>query len=333
MSHAPTVLITGGAGYIGSHAALASLEAGWNVVVLDDLSRGFRAALPQDVRLVVGDVGDARLVERTLAEHDISAIMHFAGSIIVPESVANPGFYYQNNTANSLVLMRAAAAHPIEAFLFSSTAAVYGMTAAAQVDESAPTVPISPYGWSKLMTEQMLADLSCAHGLRYGVLRYFNVAGADPAGRIGQRTANATHLLKVALETASGRRSVLPIYGADYSTPDGTCLRDFIHVSDLADAHVASLRRLLAGGDSFLANAGYGRGASVLEVIRAVERVTGRALPAEVQARRPGDPAMVVADSTRLKALTGWRPRFDDLDMIVGTAWRWEQKLLAGAGP
>lgn len=323
----PTVLVTGGAGYIGSHVVLALLDAGRSVVVLDDLSTGRGASVPNGVPLVVGDVGDAGLVERTIVGHGVDAVMHFAGSISVPESVGKPLDYYRNNTVNSLSLIDAGRRAGVERFIFSSTAAVYGMPEAMPIDEDAPTDPINPYGRSKLMTEWMLRDAASAHGLRYVALRYFNVAGADPAGRSGQSARVATHLLKIAAQAATGQRPDIQIFGDDYPTPDGTCVRDYIHVSDLAAAHLAALRHLEAGGDSLVLNCGYGRGYSVREVLDMVESVLGKSLPTRIVQRRAGDPPTLVAGTERIRRLLDWAPRHEDLRIIVETALSWEKKL------
>jgi len=326
------VLVTGGAGYIGSHAVLALRDGGWPVVVLDDLSTGFREAVPHDVPLVVGNAGDEALVIRTLAQHGIGAILHFAGSIIVPESVADPLKYYRNNTANSRALIAAALTAGVRHFVFSSTAAVYGVPSDDPVTESWPTRPANPYGTSKLMTELMLADVARAHRFNYCALRYFNVAGADPQGRAGQSTAGATSLIKVAVEVAAGNRPAMQVFGDSYATPDGTGVRDFIHVSDLADAHVRALEALIASpGESHVLNCGYGRGASVMEVIRAVERIAGSAVEHHIVAPRPGDIAIMVADNSALVARFGWAPRYDDLGQIVADALAWERRLARAA--
>jgi UDP-glucose 4-epimerase len=322
-----TVLVTGGAGYIGSHMALQLVDAGERVVVLDNLSTGLAWAVPQDAAFVRGDVGDQGLVRRLLDGHGIDAIIHFAGSVVVPDSVADPLGYYLNNTVNSRALIEAAVKSGVRHFIFSSTAAVYGMTGDRPVTEEAPLAPMSPYGSSKRMTEIMLADAARAHDLRYVALRYFNVAGADPQGRAGQATPRATHLVKVACETALGKRSHMEVFGTDYPTPDGTCVRDYIHVTDLAGAHMAALAHLRAGGDSDIFNCGYGRGCSVLEVIEAVRRAAGRDFDVRMAPRRPGDPAIVVADTRRIRARLGWTPRHDSLDGIVRTALRWEERL------
>jgi UDP-glucose 4-epimerase len=322
------VLVTGGAGYIGSHMVHALVDAGEDVVVVDDLSTGFDAVLPDQAKLVVGDIGDEALVDRVIREHAVRGIAHFAGSIVVPESVADPLKYYLNNTVKSRALIAAAVRGGVGAFLFSSTAAVYGEPSGADtIDETVPPMPVSPYGWSKLMTEVMLRDTAKAHGLRYAVLRYFNVAGADPKGRTGQSSPRATHLIKVASQTALGDRPFMEVYGTDYPTRDGTCLRDYIHVSDLIDAHVLALKHLLDGGESLTANCGYGRGFSVLEVVDAVKRVSGTDFEVRTVGRRAGDPSALIADSSRIRALLGWQPRLEDLDTIVRHAFAWEDAL------
>jgi UDP-glucose 4-epimerase len=321
-----TVLVTGGAGYIGSHVVLALRSAGRAVVVLDDLSTGDKGVVPADVPLIVGDVADAALTGALLRDHGIGTVMHFAGSINVPESVADPLKYYRNNTVASQSLIGACIRADVGRFIFSSTAAVYGNPPARVVTEQTPTAPVSPYGRSKLMTEQMLGDVAVARpGFRYIALRYFNVAGADPDGRVGQVTPNASHLIKLACETAAGKRGALQIFGTDYPTPDGTCVRDYIHVSDLADAHLCALTHMERGGDSLILNCGYGRGYSVREVAAAVERVTGCPLPKVEAPRRAGDAVELVADSHRLRTLLGWQPRLNDLDLIVQHALAWER--------
>jgi len=322
-----SVLVTGGAGYIGSHMALELLGAGEAVVVLDNLSTGLTWAVPKSATLVVGDVGDQPLVQRVVESHGVTSIIHFAGSIVVPDSVADPLGYYLNNTVKSRALIEVAVKSGIHHFIFSSTAAVYGMTGDTPVTEDAPLAPMSPYGSSKRMTEIMLADTARAHDLRYVALRYFNVAGADPNGRSGQSTPRATHLVKVACETALGKRSRMQVFGTDYPTPDGTCLRDYIHVTDLARAHMAALRYLRAGGESDIFNCGYGRGFSVLEVIDAVKRAAGRDFEVRMSERRPGDPARVVAASQRIRKVLGWVPEHDTLDAIVRDALSWEERL------
>jgi UDP-glucose 4-epimerase len=323
------VLVTGGAGFIGSHMVLALLDAGENVVVLDNLSTGFRWAVPSAATLVVGDVGDQDLVRTVIRKYGVKAIVHFAGSIVVPESVADPLGYYNNNTVKSRALMEAAVATGIRHFIFSSTAAVYGNPAENPVSEAATPAPMSPYGWSKLMTEIMLADTARAHDFRYVALRYFNVAGADPKGRSGQSTPRATHLIKVACETALGQRSQMEVFGTDYPTPDGTCIRDYIHVSDLIRAHVAALEYLRAGGQSDVFNCGYSKGFSVLEVIDAVKRASGKNFDVRLSPRRPGDPAAIVAGSQKIRDTLGWQPLNDDINEIVGHALSWEDHLVA----
>ncbi len=324
-----TVLVTGGAGYIGSHMVYTLLDAGERVVVLDNLTTGFDWAVAPGIHLVVGDIGDQALVARTIAEHGIDAIIHFAGSIVVPESVTDPLGYYRNNTVNSRALIECAVKGGVRNFIFSSTAAVYGNPARVPVREDDATVPMSPYGSSKLMTEVMLRDAGLAHGLRHVILRYFNVAGADPQGRTGQSTKGATHLIKVAVETALGRREKIDVYGTDYETPDGTCIRDYIHVSDLARAHLDALANLRSGGASVTLNCGYGRGFSVLEVIDTVKHVSGVDFKVTFADRRPGDPARIVAASDRVRDVLKWQPQFDDLATIVTHALAWERKLAA----
>ncbi|HEY4847570.1 MAG TPA: UDP-glucose 4-epimerase GalE [Methylocella sp.] len=322
-----TVLVTGGAGYIGGHMVLALLDAGEKAVVLDDLSTGFRWAVPEAAKLIVGDVGDAALVGDILAEHKIDAIAHFAAKIVVPESAAEPLRYYLDNTAKARTLFECAVRGKIKHFIFSSTAAVYGETADGLVSETAPLAPISPYGRSKLMSEWMLHDVSKAHELKFAILRYFNVAGADPKGRIGQSTPQATHLIKVAVQAALGLRPCLEVFGTDYPTPDGTCIRDYIQVSDLAAAHLMALDHLRKGGESLICNCGYGRGVSVLEVVDAVKQGSGADFKVRISGRRPGDPAALVAGTKRIKAMLGWTPKYDDLPTIVGQALDWERRL------
>jgi UDP-glucose 4-epimerase len=322
-----TVLVTGGAGYIGSHMVLALLDADEEVVVVDNLSTGFPWALPQEAPLVVGDMVDQDLIARTIREHRVEAIAHFAAKIVVPESVADPLGYYLNNTVKSRALIEAAVRSGVRHFIFSSTAAVYGEPATIPVPEDLPLNPVSPYGRSKLMTEWMLQDTARAHDLRYVILRYFNVAGADPEGRSGQSTANATHLIKVAAQTALGDRPRIEVFGTDYPTPDGSCIRDYIQVSDLADAHMVALKHLRGGGGSLTLNCGYGRGYSVLEVVDVVKKVSGVDFPVVMSPRRPGDPAAIVAKADRIRAELGWRPRHDDLTEIVTQALTWERAL------
>lgn len=324
----PTVLVTGGAGYIGSHAVLALLDAGWPVVVIDNLSTGFRWAVDERAEFVTGDIADQALVGRLVAEHKIGAIMHFAGSIIVPESVEQPLKYYENNTVKSRALIESAVAGGVHHFIFSSTAATYGIPETVPVREDMPTIPINPYGWSKLMTERMLADAALAHPLNYCALRYFNVAGADPQGRTGQSTKGATHLIKVAVEAAIGKRAGVDVFGTDFDTPDGTGVRDYIHVSDLAAAHVEALALLVARPEeSHVMNCGYGRGFSVLEVLDSVDRVTNMTIERRLSSRRAGDPPALIADNGRILATLPWRPARDDLDTIVADALAWERKL------
>ena len=322
-----SILVTGGAGYIGSHMVHALVDRGETVVVLDNLSTGYDAVLPEAARLVVGDIGDGALVDRLIAEHGVTGIAHFAGSIVVPDSVTDPLSYYENNTVKSRALIAAAVRGKVQAFLFSSTAAVYGEPGVDLISEQVPLGPVSPYGSSKWMTEIMLRDSAIAYGFRYAALRYFNVAGADPKGRTGQSSRRATHLIKIAAQAALGQRDGMDVFGTDYPTPDGTCLRDYIQVSDLIEAHVLTLMHLMAGGDTFVANAGYGRGFSVLEVIDAVKRVSGVDFPVRMAPRRAGDPPALVADSTRLRSITGWQPRLDNLDTIVAHALNWEKTL------
>jgi UDP-glucose 4-epimerase len=322
------ILVTGGAGYIGSHMVLELLDAGAEVTVVDDLSTGFRWALPDAASLVIGDVGDPNLVTRTIQRSGADAILHFAGSVVVPESVKDPLSYYLNNTCKSRTLIECAVKAQVKHFVFSSTAAVYGLPERNPVGEQAETRPISPYGSSKLMTEMMLADAAAAHDLRYVALRYFNVAGADPGGRCGQSTKHATHLIKVAVQTALGQRPYLEVFGADYPTADGSCIRDYIHVSDLTSAHLAALRYLREGGGSLVLNCGYGRGSSVFDVIASVRRVSGVDFPIRIGPRRPGDPAALVADAGRIGEAFDWRPKLDDLDTIVGHALFWERRLI-----
>ena len=322
-----TVLVTGGAGYIGSHMVLALLDAGESVVVLDNLTTGFRDAVPSRATFIQGDFGDEGLVGGLIATHGIDAIVHFAAKIVVPDSVADPLGYYLNNTAKARSLIACAVAGRVRSFIFSSTAAVYGETGNEPVTETTPLAPVSPYGRSKLMVEWILADAAVAHDLRFVVLRYFNVAGADPAGRAGQSTRDATHLIKVAVQAALGRRQGLSVFGTDYPTPDGTCVRDYIQVTDLVRAHMDALAHLRGGGESLTCNCGYNRGYSVREVIEVVKAVSGVDFPVIDVGRRPGDPAAIVADNARIKAALGWTPEHDDLREIVGQALAWERRL------
>ncbi|CAA2141051.1 MULTISPECIES: UDP-glucose 4-epimerase GalE [Methylobacterium] len=322
------ILVTGGAGYIGSHMVLALLDAGHeDVVVIDDLSTGFDWVLPPEVTLVVGDVADQALVKRVIAEHGIDVLAHFAAKIVVPESVADPLGYYLANTVKTRALIEAAVAGGVKHVIFSSTAAVYGEPEIVPVPENLVAAPINPYGRSKLMSEWMIADAAKAHGFSYVILRYFNVAGADPRGRSGQSASDATHLIKVATQAALGRRTHLDVFGTDYPTPDGSCLRDYIQVSDLADAHCVAIAHLRSGGESKTLNCGYGRGYSVLQVIEVVKRMSGRDFEVRLAPRRPGDPAQIVAKADRIRGELGWRPRHDDLDGIVAQALAWEESL------
>jgi UDP-glucose 4-epimerase len=321
------VLVTGGAGYIGGHMNLGLLDAGEKVVALDDLSTGFAWAVPETAKLVVGDFGDAELVARLLKEYEIDAIAHFAAKIVVPESLADPLGYYLNNTAKALSLIQCAVNGGVRNFIFSSSAAVYGETSAEPVGEDAPLNPISPYGRSKLMVEWMLQDASRAYDFRYVALRYFNVAGADPKGRLGQSTPNATHLIKRGVQTALGLYPSMDIFGEDYPTRDGTCVRDYIQVTDLVDAHLAALAYLRRGGASLTCNCGYGHGATVREVIDVVKRVSGVDFTVNHAGRRAGDPATIVAKADRVRRALGWRPQRDNLDDIVRQALDWERRL------
>jgi UDP-glucose 4-epimerase len=323
-----TVLVTGGAGYIGSHMVWALLDAGEDVVVLDRLSTGFRWAIPPEATLYEGDIADETLHEKIFTENRIDAIIHFAGSIIVPESVSDPLMYYENNTVKSRALMAAAVKYGVPHFVFSSTAAVYGTPEGVDpVTEDNPLNPESPYGASKLMTEIMLRDTAKAHDFIYTALRYFNVAGADPQGRTGQSTVGATHLIKVAGEAALGKRSHIDVFGTDYPTPDGTCVRDYIHVSDLANAHLKALERMRNGGGCMVANCGYGDGFSVLEVLETVKKVHGKPFDIRFAGRRPGDAVRIVANPGKAKSELQWEPKYDDLEFIVRTALDWEANL------
>jgi UDP-glucose 4-epimerase len=322
-----TVLVTGGAGYIGSHTVLQLVARGERVVVLDDLSTGFRQAV-RNVPLVVGNVGDRKLVDQLLAEHQVDTIIHFAAHVIVPESVSNPLKYYGNNTCSTRALIEAATHANVKHFVFSSTAAVYGMPSAGVASEETPTAPINPYGTSKLMSEWMLRDVSAATPLRHVALRYFNVAGSDPQGRIGQSTRAATLLIKVACEAAVGKRPYLSVFGTDLPTPDGTGVRDYIHVEDLASAHLNALDYLRAGGSSLVANVGYGHGYSVREVLSSVEKIAGLKLDVREEPRRAGDPPSLIAKCDRVRQLLKWQPKLDDIDTIVRTSLEWEKRLL-----
>ena len=322
-----SVLVTGGAGYIGGHMVLGLLDAGETVVVLDNLSTGFAWAVPEGAKLVVGDTGDKGLVARLIKEHGVDAVAHFAAKIVVPESLSDPLGYYLNNVSNARTLIEAAVESGVKTFIFSSTAAVYGETGAEPVPEEAPLAPISPYGRSKLMVEWMLEDTAKAYDFRYVALRYFNVAGADPKGRLGQSTPNATHLIKRAVQTALGIHPRIEIFGEDYPTRDGTCVRDYIQVTDLIDAHLAALAYLRAGGESIVCNCGYGHGETVKEVVEVVKRVSGVDFPVALSGRRAGDPAAIVAKAERARQVLGWKPARDNLDEIVRQALDWERRL------
>lgn len=322
-----SVLVTGGAGYIGSHMVLELVDAGEDVVVVDNLSTGFRWAVAPQAKLVVGDIADIDLVRKTIDAHRVTAIIHFAGSIVVPESVADPLGYYLNNTVKSRGLIQCAVECGVKQFIFSSTAAVYGNPQENPVTETATPAPMSPYGSSKLMTEIMLADAANAHDFRYVALRYFNVAGADPDGRSGQSTPRATHLIKVACETALGKRPQMEVFGTDYPTADGTCVRDYIHVKDLARAHMSALAHLRNGGASNIFNCGYSKGFSVHEVIAAVKRASGHDFTVKLSPRRAGDPAAIVAASAKIRSELGWIPEHDNLDTIVAQALAWEKRV------
>lgn len=321
------VLVTGGAGFIGSHMVWELLDDGEEVVVLDRLSTGFNWAVPAEARLVVGDIGDQNLVKHIIRRHSVDAVIHFAGSVVVPDSLADPLAYYDNNTCKSRALIEAVVRGGVKNFIFSSSAAVYGMTGAEPVGEDHPLAPATPYGASKLMTEWMLRDTARACEFRYAALRYFNVAGADPKGRTGQSTAGATHVVKVAVETAIGKRAAIEVFGTDYPTHDGTCIRDYIHVSDLVAAHRLALKHLRAGGDSLVANCGYGHGYSVLDLIESVQRANGRSFEVRIGDRREGDMPCVVADPSLLKSELGWTPAHDDLDEIAASSLAWERAL------
>jgi UDP-glucose 4-epimerase len=328
MSKVP-VLVTGGAGYIGSHAVLALRDAGWSVAVVDDLSTGNRYVVPEGVPFYEGRVDDRALIQRILAEQGIGAIMHFAGSIVVPESVEKPLDYYRNNTVASHSLISSAVDAGVKHFVFSSTAAVYGEPERVPVDESVPKLPINPYGASKLMTERMLEDSAAAYPMNYAALRYFNVSGADPDGRSGQVGKGSTHLIKVAVEAAVGKRDHIDVFGTDYPTEDGSCVRDYIHVSDLTAAHVKALERLIEAPDENLVlNLGYGRGLSVLEVLDALDRLLPQPIRREMKGRRAGDPPLLISSNRALMETLDWTPRFADIDTILGHALDWERKLL-----
>ena len=321
------VLVTGGAGYIGSHTALALKEQGERVIILDNLSTGHEWAIPSGAHLVVGDIGDQKTVETLILTHGITAIIHFAGSIVVPESIEKPLEYYHNNTAKTRDLLEVAVANNVKNFIFSSTAAVYGMPEVNPITEDTPFAPISPYGTSKMMTEMMLKDTAAVTDLNYVALRYFNVAGADPKNRTGQSTPKATHLIKVAAEVVQGTRDEMSVFGDDYPTPDGSCIRDYIHVSDLAAAHCCALEHLRGGGQSRVFNCGYGQGYSVFEVIEAVKKVANVSFPVNITERRAGDPAELIAASDRIRTELSWEPRYNNLETIITHALAWEEKL------
>ncbi len=326
------ILVTGGAGYIGSHVVRQLAEAGHDTVVFDNLSTGSAASVPRGVELIVGDLADTEAVREVFSRREIRAVMHFAASIVAPESVERPLQYYGNNTRNTLNLLTSCVDFGVPYFIFSSTAAVYGLPAQGTASEETPTHPINPYGTSKLMSEWMLRDASAANGMKYVALRYFNVAGADPQARIGQRTPNATHLIKVSCQAALGMRESVSIFGTDYATPDGTGIRDYIHVEDLAASHLAALDYLERGCDSVVLNVGYGQGSSVRDVIGTVKEVTGIDFPVIEAPRRQGDPPILIAKAERIRGVLGWRPRYNDLRTIVSDAWRWEQRLLKKDG-
>ncbi|MDD2337946.1 MAG: UDP-glucose 4-epimerase GalE [Geobacteraceae bacterium] len=324
------LLVTGGAGYIGGHVVRQLSEAGYRPIVFDNLSTGSKATLLHGEELIVSDLADQERLEKTLRDFRITTVLHFAASIIAPQSVSLPLDYYGNNTCNTLRLLQSCVRTGVEKFVFSSTAAVYGMPESGVAAEDSPTCPINPYGTSKLMSEWMLRDTALAHGLRYVALRYFNVAGADPQARMGQRVKDATHLIKVCCQAALGNRSEVSVFGTDYPTPDGSGVRDYIHIEDLASAHLAALSYLERGGESTTLNVGYGRGSSVREVIEVVQRISGVRFPVCEAPRRPGDPAMLVARAERIRQVLDWTPRFQELETIVTDAWRWEQELFSG---
>jgi UDP-glucose 4-epimerase len=322
------VLVTGGAGYIGSHMANELIDAGEEVVVLDDMSAGFWWAVPPEAKLVQGDMGDQPLVERVLCEYKVDAIAHFAAKIVVPDSVADPLGYYLNNTVKARALIESAVRAKAKHFIFSSTAAVYGEPTVNPIPEDLPLAPINPYGRSKMMTEHILRDACAAHDLSSVILRYFNVAGADPKGRTGQSSPNATHLIKVAAQTALGKRPFMEVFGTDFATPDGSGVRDYVQVTDLVRAHVAALKHLRAGGESLVCNCGYGTGYSVLQVIEVMKKVSGVDFKVRMSPRRAGDPAALTAQADRIRAKLGWKPEFDDLETIIRQALNWEERLM-----
>ena len=319
------ILVTGGAGYIGSHTTLALHDAGWDVVVVDDLSTGHQALIPADIPQVVGDAGDPEVLRRIFETFNVAGVMHFAGSITLAESLADPLKYYSNNTGTSRRLLEACQAHGIRSFVFSSSAAVYGNPSEIPVNEDAALLPISPYGASKMMTERMLIDIAALGDMNFAILRYFNVAGADPRCRSGQVSPKVTHLIRIAAEVVTGRRDEIYIYGTDYATPDGTCIRDYVHVSDVADAHLGAFAHISASQESIVLNCGYGHGYSVREVLSAVERITGEDLVIREAPRRIGDAGQLVAATDRIHEVLDWSPRFNDLDTIIGSALDWER--------
>jgi UDP-glucose 4-epimerase len=321
------ILVTGGCGYIGSHVVRQLSEAGYEVVVFDNLSTGCSEALIHGEQLEIGDLADTVALDALFVRHGFNAVLHFAAAIVAPESVSLPLKYYRNNTCNTLNLLQACVKHGVERLVFSSTAAVYGMPDNGLALEESPASPINPYGSSKLMSEWMIRDSAAAHGFKYAALRYFNVAGADPLARMGQRTPDATHLIKVCCQAALGMRPTVAIFGTDYGTPDGTGIRDYIHVEDLASAHLAALVHLEKGGSSVTVNVGYGAGSSVREVIALVKQVSGTDFLVTEEPRRPGDPAMLVAGVEKIKNLLGWQPQFNNLETIIADAWQWESKL------
>ncbi|MDD2365748.1 MAG: UDP-glucose 4-epimerase GalE [Desulfuromonadaceae bacterium] len=322
-----TILVTGGCGYIGSHVVRQLTESGYKVVVYDNLSTGFRDALTMSEHLVEGELSDNKKLDEIFQLYNFKTVLHFAAAIIAPESVSKPLKYYGNNTRNTLGLLEICARQGVKRFIFSSTAAVYGIPEGGTASEESTKAPINPYGTSKLVSEWMLRDVAAAHGMSYVALRYFNVAGADPLARMGQRTPEATHLIKVACQAALGMRESISVYGTDYPTPDGTGIRDYIHIEDLASAHISALEYLEKGGESTAMNVGYGEGSSVLEVLEVVRKVSGVTLDIIEAERRPGDPASLIAKADKIRKLTGWQPKFNNLETIIADAWRWESKL------
>lgn len=328
MDNHPSIIVTGGAGYIGAHAVYALIDAGFNPIVIDNLSTGVESNIANQAVFYHEDIANTAAVKDIITKHNVTGVMHFAGSIIVPESVSDPEKYYRNNTINSLNLISLCLSLDVKAFVFSSTAAVYGEPEVVPITEASHLNPINPYGASKLMTEMMLQDMVSAHGgMNYGILRYFNVAGADPDLRCGQSGKNSTHLIKIASETAIGKRDKMSIFGTDYSTPDGTCIRDYIHVSDLADIHVKTMEHLLSNKENLIANCGYGHGYSVKDVINAVNKNAPSPITAIEDKRRAGDPEKLISSNEKIKSVLGWSPQYDDLNTIVKTAMDWERKI------